>query len=235
MREIDVVRPGEGEGGAAARLQAHGPHAAQFGGVVGPGAGGVHQHARPQRLAAGQRQGPGAVLERGGNEFGVVAQHRALARHAAQEALVQGMHVDIAGVRLLDSAAQLVRPQAGHARQRLFGVDQRDVGRLAAEFVVDLSQQILLVGRGDVQHAARAQQGMLAETLRRMFVEIAAGAGQRLDLGGAVGLHEHGGRAAGGVVAGLGFALQHHDGGGRAQAVGHGCAGDAGADDGVII
>ncbi|MNN91426.1 hypothetical protein D3C81_2095420 [compost metagenome] len=76
---------------------------------------------------------------------------------------------------------------------------------------------------------------MLGKALRRLFVEGAAGAGQRLDLRRAVGLHEHGRGAAGGVVAGLGFALQHCHGRRGAQAVGHGRAGDAGADHGEIV
>ncbi|MNL66986.1 hypothetical protein D3C87_1915290 [compost metagenome] len=76
---------------------------------------------------------------------------------------------------------------------------------------------------------------MLAEALRRVLVESAAGAGKRLDLRRAVGLHEHGRGAAGGVITRLGLAFQHCHGRRGAQAVSHGCAGDAGADHGEIV
>ncbi|KAG0738753.1 hypothetical protein G6F65_021117 [Rhizopus arrhizus] len=76
---------------------------------------------------------------------------------------------------------------------------------------------------------------MLAEPLGRLLVEGAAGAGERLDLRGAVGLHEHGRGTAGGVITRLGLAFQHCHGRRGAQAVGHGRTGDAGADHGEIV
>ncbi len=231
MREIHVLRTAEGERGAAARLQADGGGAAQCGGVVGPGARGVDDGPRADLPAIGQGQRPDIVLESGAHQFGVVVQHGALAAHAAQKALVQRMHVDIARIGFLDRAAQLVFAQAGHALDGLAGVDQGHVWRLAVEVFEGVLQQILLIRRPDVQHAARAEERMLAEALRRMLVERAAGARKRLDLRGAVGLHEHGRGSTGRVITGF----QHRHGRRGAQAVGHGGAGDARADHGKIV
>ncbi|MNI79226.1 hypothetical protein D3C73_1356700 [compost metagenome] len=88
-------------------------------------------------------------------------------------------------------------------------VEQRDFGAVGQALGVGGGEQVLLVQVGDIQAAARFKQRMLAETLRRRFIECPAGAGQRLDLFGAIGLHEHGRRTPRGVITRLGFTFQY--------------------------
>ncbi|MNV72960.1 hypothetical protein D3C71_1660820 [compost metagenome] len=98
-----------------------------------------------------------------------------------------------------------------------------------------LLEQRALFQAGDVQAATRFQQRVLAETLRWCFVEGPAGAGQRLDLRGAVGLHEHGCRTPGGMVARLCLALEQQHLLLAGQAIAQGCTGNAGADDQGVV
>ena len=123
--EIHVGRAVEGEGGAAAGLQADRRGGAQRGHVIGPGAGRVDDGARAQRGAVGQRQRPDAVGMAGRAQLGIGAQGGAARPHAAQKALVQAVHVDVARVRLLQRAAQLLGAQAGHAAAAACGSIRR--------------------------------------------------------------------------------------------------------------
>ena len=98
--------------------------------------------------------------------------------------------------------------QARHQGQGALTVEQADVGPVGQVLCVGGLEQFALLGTGDIQTAAWLEQRMLAEAFRRMLVERTAGAGQGLDLRRSVGLHEHGGRTAGGVIARLHFPFE---------------------------
>lgn len=121
--------------------------------------------------------------------------------------------------------------QAGHQGAGLARVDALGAQAVAAVHGQGLVQLGFLAGRSYVEHAARLQQRVLAKTFGRRAVEATAGACQRAYLRGAVALHEHGGRAARGVVSGLRLAFQHHyRGAAPGQPPGHRGTGHAATD-----
>ncbi|MNT45761.1 hypothetical protein D3C72_1823600 [compost metagenome] len=97
-----------------------------------------------------------------------------------------------------------------------------------------LAQLRQLVVARHIQHAARADQGLLGKVGWRLLVKHAAGTCQCLYLGGAVMLFKQRGRTARGVIAGLRFALQHQHGCALCQLPGGGAASHAGTDDDEI-
>ncbi len=238
--DVDGCRPGrglharwhgEGEGRAPARLQADGRHAGQARQLVGPGTGGVHYRACAQHFPTGQRDGPAAwgALQRG--DFGIRAQHGAAPPRAAQVALVQRMHVDVGGIGLQHAGGHGLGPQAGQQGQQLVAREQTH-GRVALARVFEgCMQRRQLLRPRHIGHAARGEDGGVPELRRRRVVEGAAGTRQGLNVGRAVSGAVERRRAAGSVVAGLGFALQQQHAPRRSQFPGYGRTGNARADD----
>lgn len=233
-REIHALGAVEGKGCASARLQADGLHAALLRNLISPGACGIHQRARAQLATVGQGQVPVTAFARGDAQLRIALQHTTGTAHGAQEALVQCMHVQIAGVGFEHRANHCFRVQARHQRERMLGIDQRHIASLCCTDSEGLFQQSLLPLACDIQATARLQQRMLGEISGRLLIESAAGAGQGLDLRCSVTFHEHGCGAAGGVIARLALALEHHDPGLPSQAIGQRGPRNTAANDGEI-
>jgi hypothetical protein len=140
---------------------------------------------------------------------------------------VDAVHIHVGGVRLVDRAREIVRPQDRQQAQRV-GLGNLFEGLREGLAVGQrpLDRGILL-GIADEDDAARAEEAVPVE-------ERLAGDGQDADDAVAVVLGVERGRATGGVVAGGVLALQHHDAAvGGEFAAGRG-AGDAAADDDEI-
>ena len=141
------------------------------------------------------------------------------------------MHVDVTGIGIVERACHLFRPQHGQQGQCFFHGNATQMRALAVQGVPFGLQLRFLPGRGNDERAARREQGMLGKPFRRVFEKGAAGAGEGAHLRRTVALHEQGRRAAGGVVAGLRFALQQQHACMRCQPVRGRSAGNACADD----
>ncbi len=144
---------------------------------------------------------------------------------------MDGVHVHVGGVGLVHGAQHLFRPQHGHALAGFLGAQQARIGRDGAQYLPVRFEQGQLPRAGDHERAARRQQRMRGKARRRILQEGAACHRQRAYLRGAVAFHEQRRRAAGRVVAGLRFALEHDDAAMRCQPVRDGRTGNAAPDD----
>ncbi len=230
---VDARRRGEDEGRAALGLQAQRADAGQPGDGVAPGARCVDQHRRAV-AAGGAADFPGAVDPADLQRFVVAQDLPLVAADAAQVALVQGVGIDVGAGGVVGGAEDLVATQHRHDRAGLFRVQQAHLRHQRLAAFVLTAEFFRIVAEVDHHFRTRAEQRMLAEAGRRVVEEGPAGGGERAHLGCAVGHRVVRGGAAGGVVAGLRLALQHHDPAVGRQPVAGGCAGDAGTDDEVI-
>ncbi len=214
-------------------MQAYGPHAGQVGDPVGPGARRVDHHGCLEVLArrAGHDEGPwaapgGAALD--GGDLMAQTDLRAARAGAAQEALVQGLDVGVHGAVLEHPAADILRPKRRDHLQHSLATERGDrpvrLGR-------DLRQGVGLVGPAEVEAAARRQQPIGGEAVRRTLEEAATGPRQPADDRIAVGLRVERRRAPGGVVAVRLLALEQQHPRAVRQFVGSPGAGDPGPDD----
>ena len=118
---VDPRRRREDEGGAAPRLQADRARAGQRGRLLGPGAGCVEHHRRLVSAwpPAATCQLPAHALQRG--DLGLADDAPAGAADAAQEALVDGVHVHVGGVGLVarrQPACRAAAPASARRPQR---------------------------------------------------------------------------------------------------------------------
>ena len=230
LRGVDARRRREDEGRAAPGLDADGRHARQSGYRVDPRARGVEHHRRFVRGAAGSHL-PSIVRARDGRHLGIAHQPPAGPSHAAQVALVDGMHVHVGGIGFVHGTGDLFGPQHRHARQRLVAAQAARVGRHRAQYVPVRVEQAFLAGCPDHQGATRRQQRMFGEACRRVLQKVAARLSERAHLRRAVAFHEERRRAAGRVIAGLRFPFEHGHAAVRGKPVGDRSTCDAAADD----
>ncbi len=160
--------------------------------------------------------------------------HTAGAPKHAQETLVQRMDIDVHRHRVQQSAQHGLGPQAGKQGHGAIPVESAQCGAGVSQFMLQRIERLLLTGQRQIQGATRVQQWLLGKSFRRLQVKRTAGPRQGAHHGWPVTLHEHRRRAAGGVVTGLGFALEQHDAAVRRQSGGDRCAGNTGADDGKV-
>ncbi|MCY1409990.1 hypothetical protein D9M71_253520 [compost metagenome] len=233
--KVLFCRAGEGERATSARLQADARHPALLGHTVRPGTCSIDQTSGLQTAAISQLHLPHAAQVAGLDQLGVAAQFTAGSAITPQEALVQGMYIKVHRTWLKHRAGQGFATQAGYQCQGRVPVQQADFCAIGQVLRVSLLKQFTLLQAGHIQTASRLQQRVLAEALRWRFVEGSAGAGQCLDLWGAVSLHEHGRRTPGGMVARLRFTLDQQHALLTGQAVAQRSAGDASTDDQGVV
>lgn len=181
-----------------------------------------------------------AVVDPGdGLDLGVAPQVAAALAQAADIALVQAVHIDVTRTGIEKAVHQHLGVEHGNQGLELCGAQALGIGGVNPGLGVGGIHQIPLIGRAHIEHAARREDGGFGKAGRRRIVEGAAGTGQGLNLGGTVMLFKQRGRAAGGVIAGLRFALQHQHGRRSIatrlrQLPGGGCTGHARAHDDEI-
>ena len=144
-------------------------------------------------------------------------------RVGLDDAVAMGLERELRGVRRpLERADRAV----GDPARR---VEERDAG-----LGVGGVQQIELIGPRQIHHAARREQRMVGEALRRLAVEATRGHGDGPDFRAPVGFRMQRRGAAGRVIGRDMLALENdHFRMGR-EMKGGGNPGDAGADDGEI-
>jgi hypothetical protein len=145
--------------------------------------------------------------------------------------MMQGVHVDIAGVGLDDRGREIFPVQHRTERQRLAWRAGRYAGVERAHLVEESREPAALVLTRDPQGAARVHQRRLREVPRPLLQEITAGEGKSADAGMAVGGGVERRRSSGRMVAGLIFRLEHDHLASAGKTVGEGRAGDAAAYD----
>jgi hypothetical protein len=222
-----VRRRGEDEGGTALGLQADARGTGDGTDRIRPGTRGVDHDRRLARLPA-RFDRPDRPVPPQCADLRVVHDLAAMRAHAAQEALVDGMHVHVGSIRFVDGAQHAIGAQHRREFERLRRVEQAATRRDRPQDVpVALQLRFLPVG-GDHHRAARADQRVLAEPRGRALEERAARHGECAHLRRAVAFHEERGGAARGVVARLRLPLQQQHAAVRREEVADGRAGDAG-------
>ena len=161
------------QGRTAAGHQPDGLRPGQLADFVGPGSGGVDHH-RGLPLASGGAHLPvEAIVVQ--HLHGSVAHHRtAMLAHAFQKALVDGMHIQIAGTGLVHRIHHLLGAQHRHHRTGLgrgeavmAQAQAGQHGQVGGEFG-------FLTGGGHHQCAARCHQRMLGKPGGRVQKKVAA-------------------------------------------------------------
>ena len=135
---------------------------------------------------------------------------------AADKALVQAVHIDIACAAIEKAVDQHLGIETGHQVLELRSIQALGLGRVNEGLCIGGIDQLFLFCGTDIQHAAWGEDGGLGKTGGRCIVEGAAGTGQGLHLGRTIVLFKQRGRAACGVIARLGFTLEHQHGRGVA-------------------
>ena len=153
-------------------------------------------------------------------------QLRAAPLRAAQETLVQAVHVDVAGGLVEQGQCDGCFAQHRHQGACCGCIEQARPRALVAQLFVQRMQGIDAIGGGHVERTTRREQRWLA--VERRFEKGTAGPCQRAHLGRSIALHEHRRRAPGAVQAGLGFAFEQRHPHLRRQEVGHRGPGNAG-------
>ena len=111
------------------------------------------------------------------------------------------MDVDAHGVRFMHCAGDVIRAEDRHQAACLGTVDEGNARHQRVAIFIVLLQRGTLVFASYKKRAARGQQRIVAETIRRRVVKRAACGGDAADGAVAIGLGEHGGGAPGGVIA----------------------------------
>ena len=218
VRGVHAIGGREGEGAAALGCDPYGGGAGHGCNLVHPGACGVDDDFGANAQALGQGEVP-EVVDAGNAFHGRVAPQVAAAlAQAADIALVQAVHVDIARTAIQKTVYQYIGVENGHQGLELLGTQALGIGGVDDGLCIGGIDQLFLRGGAHIEHAAWREDGRFGKACGRRVIEGAAGAGQSLNLGRAVMLFKQRGRAAGGVIAGLGFALQHQHGRGRVTA-----------------
>ena len=163
--------------------------------------------------------------------LGVGVDERAACARAAQVALVQCRDVDVADIRLDQRRGDMLLAQHRHDGACLRGVEPAGAWRECADDGELLLERRDLVGARDTHGAARAEQRVLAEAVRRLFEERAAAPVQTSHHGIAIALEEQCRGTPGRVIAGCRFTFQHDHAAMRGQLAGRRRTGDAGTDD----
>ena len=236
MAAVHAFGRWKGKGAAALGHQADGAGTGEVAEFVGPGASGVDHGASLYLSAVGQCEEPVVFAALQGADLGLCPQVAAALAQAADKALVQAMHVDIAGAGVEKAVHQHFGVQAGYEGQKLSGRQAGEAGRVALGLGEGGVQGFLLIRACHVEHAARGEQRCFGKAGGWVVQHVTAGPGQGLGgLAAVLGVIQRG-RAAGGVVAGLRFALQYQHRRWRVaarlgQLPGHRAAGHAAADD----
>jgi hypothetical protein len=218
-------RCGQQDGGPAQWLQPDRPHPGLQRHLVGPGAGGVHQHGRRKCSDAGANL-PRVACALDPGFAG--ARHQLHSRMPAQ---LQVTEVNRRDIHVVTGLVKQATRDPVVTEQRALFTRLRRIERPAA-----VRRRISIEHRcerkesrriSNDQHATRTEQRCSGKSGRRTFEEIAAGPRQRTDRRVAVGLDEHRGRPPGGMQSGLVFRLEQDDATARGQLGGDGGAGHA--------
>ncbi|MNC12315.1 hypothetical protein D3C75_600340 [compost metagenome] len=234
MVDVHAFGAGEDERGTAFGLQAQGFGAGQFADLVGPGAGGVDDDWRAERLAVGLNVPYTLAVAAQADDFAVGMHFALVAADTAQIALVQGIGVNVAGGRVVDGAVDLFPAQDRHQRAGLVGAEQLHLRHRGFCALVLPVQFVRVAGQVHGHFAPRGQQRVFAETAGRVVEKVPAGQGQRPYLRGAVGRGVQRRRTAGGVIGRMGFAFEHDHAAVLRQPETCGSTGNSAADDDEI-
>jgi len=147
-----------------------------------------------------------------------------------EEAGVDRRDVHVLGLFEDRAARAGLRSEDGLAAQHLGTIEPAHRRHQLGIFGRGLLHGRLLPGAADDQRAARRQERMVGEPVRRLAVETAARYRDGADLGTAIGFRVKRRRPAGCVIGRDMLAFQHDHLGARREMVGGGHSGDAGAD-----
>ena len=234
MMSVHAFRAGKDKCGAAFRLQTQRLRTGQGSDLVGPRTGGIDKHRCAERLAIGLYDPQAIGIAAQAEHFAICAHFAVVAPDAAQVALMQRVGVDVTGRWVVDRAVDFFPAQDRQTRAGFVGAEQlhlRHRGFGAEVLVVQFGG---ITDEVDGHFAARGQQWVLAKTARRTIEKRAARLSQCADLCGAVGGGVQRGGATGGVIAGMGFTLEHDHFAVRRQPEPGGSAGNPAADDDEI-
>ena len=141
------------------------------------------------------------------------------------------MYVEVQGVGFQHARGHVIAAQDRAELGSLRGRDRVNAGDQTPGFGETRVQRGALVFARDPQHPARRGERLFGEAVGWVLQKRTRGEREPAHGRIAVVLGQDRGRAARGVVAGDGFALQHDGAAVRGEFVGRGGAGDAGADD----
>jgi hypothetical protein len=223
----------EDEGRAALGLQADRSRAGERADRVGPGACGVQHQRRLERVRSGLHLPHVALAAKRGDRR-IEQQRAAGAADAAKKSLVDGVHVHVGRVGLVDGADHLLAAQHRHEGAGLGRIEQAAARRDRLQHRPVFMQRRLLAVARHHHGAARAEQRVFGESFGRLLEEGAAGHREGAHLRRAVALHEERGRAAGGMEARLRLLLDEQHLQVRREEEARRRAGDAGADDDAV-
>mgnify|MGYP003693577973 CR=1 FL=1 len=132
---------------------------AERGDGVAPCTGGVHQHRRAIANAARVDLPATAIVARDRDDLGVADDRAALAADAAQEALVQTVHVDVGSVGLEHRAEDMLLAQRRHELAGGSGVEQAATRAHRLHHLPERGELGVLTRGSDEERAARATIG----------------------------------------------------------------------------
>jgi hypothetical protein len=225
-----ALRRREDEGRPAPWLQSDRPDAGKLRYHIGPGTRGVEHNGRfPCGVARAHL--PTAAFALQSADGGVAHDSASRMPESAQVTLVNRVHIHVGRVGLEKCALDSFAAQHRNQRAGRCGIEPLCPRRQGPQDVPVLGQQRLLPVRSHHQGAARSEQRVFSESLRRILQEGAAGAGERAHLGRAITFHEQRRGAPGGVIARLGLAFEQHDAAMRGQPIADRRSGDAATDD----